>query len=135
MLKQPDYLGDVGRIPRLICVAVVGFFAVLFSLVTFVNAIGIVILAVTGQWDLFPIVAGSVAGTGLFGAGLIWVFRRLVRPRKNPGGVAVFPLWFIQAVGAILLRAEITCTVGLVCANAARADHSVGSIVAVAAIR
>ncbi len=107
MLKQPDYLGDVGRIPRLVCVAAVGFFAVLFSLMTFVNSIGTVILAVTGQWDLIPIVAGSVAGTGLFGAGLIWVLRRLVRPRTSPGGVAVFPLWFIQAVGVILLPAAI----------------------------
>lgn len=102
MLKQPDYLGNVGSGPRVAAAVVVGAFALLFGLMTVSTAIATAVMAFRGEWDIVPVVAGSGAGCGLLAAGLVWVVRRLRRPAAG-GGVAVFPLWFIQAVGAVLL--------------------------------
>lgn len=107
MLKQPDYLGDVGRVPRLISAVVLGAFALLFSVMTLGTAVAAVTLAAQGEWDTAPVVAGSGAGCGLFAAGLIWMTRRVLRGGGAAGKPAVFPLWFIQVVGVLLLPGSV----------------------------
>src|SRR5262245_19738384 len=101
--QQPDYLGEVGKAPRIVAAALLAPFVLLFALMTVSSAVATVVMAVRGEWNLVGVVMASAVVSGLLAAGLFWLARRLYRGTRAGNGLTVIPAWVIQCIGLLIL--------------------------------
>lgn len=106
LAEQLNPLRDVGDWQRVVFGYVIAAFAVLFSLPVVFCPIGIVGLALAGEWKLMPVIVAINLMCGLFFAlPLFWLARRLLRGSRAGNGVTVLPFWLIQGLGVLLIGA------------------------------
>ena len=102
MAKQPDYLAELGKGPRIACAVILTPFAVFFLLCGLGSFVAMISMSVNGDWVTAPIVLVSGLFCGFLGAVLLWLARRLFRGTRSGNRITVMPAWFIQTMGVLL---------------------------------